>query len=158
MKRQKSCGPRLGKLVHQLLGVETFAYDLCFRRMIARWKDLSEKYNFWPEQHDLRSMLLHRFPKKHRLGPQNGSGSKKLLKIVNYQNCQKIVLSQLEKVGGHRYPFRSGLQVCDHIHQFYYRVTNHIWMMKLMRSFVWGTCWGTWFRQVVDELAHTWGV
>jgi hypothetical protein len=28
----------------------------------------------------------------------------KLLKIVNCQNCQKTVLSQLEKVGGHRYP------------------------------------------------------
>jgi hypothetical protein len=27
-----------------------------------------------------------------------------MLKIVNYQNCQKTVLSQLEKVGGHRYP------------------------------------------------------
>jgi hypothetical protein len=52
-------------------------------------------------------MLLPVFPKKRRLGPQNGSGSsgpEKLLKIVNYQNCQKIVLSQLEKVGGHRYP------------------------------------------------------
>jgi hypothetical protein len=45
MKRQKSCGPRLGKLVHQLPGVVTFAYDLCFRHMIARWKDLSEAYN-----------------------------------------------------------------------------------------------------------------
>jgi hypothetical protein len=45
MKRQKSCGPRLGKLVHQLPGVVTFAYDLHFRRMIARWKDLSEAYN-----------------------------------------------------------------------------------------------------------------
>jgi hypothetical protein len=32
------------------------------------------------------------------------SGLEKLLKIVNYQNCQKTVLSQLEKVGGHRYP------------------------------------------------------
>ena len=31
-------------------------------------------------------------------------GPKKLLKIVNYQNCQKIVLSELEKVGGHQYP------------------------------------------------------
>jgi hypothetical protein len=33
--------------------------------------------------------------KKRRLGPQNGtrsSGPKKLLKIVNYQNCQKVVL------------------------------------------------------------------
>jgi hypothetical protein len=39
--------------------------------------------------------------KKHRLGPQNGpenSGTKKLLKIVG---CQKNVLSQLDKVGGH---------------------------------------------------------
>jgi hypothetical protein len=46
-------------------------------------------------------------PKKRRLVPQNSSrssGPEKLLKIVNYQNCQKIVLSQLEKVGGRRYP------------------------------------------------------
>jgi hypothetical protein len=51
--------------------------------------------------------MLLPFPKKRHLGPQNGSevsGPEKLLKIVNYQNCQKIVLSQLEKVGGHRYP------------------------------------------------------
>ena len=45
MKRQKSCGPRLGKLVHQLPGVVTFAYDFRFRRMIARWKDIYESYN-----------------------------------------------------------------------------------------------------------------
>jgi hypothetical protein len=45
MKRQKSCGPRLGKLVHQLPGVITFAYGLRFRRMMARWKDPSETYN-----------------------------------------------------------------------------------------------------------------
>jgi hypothetical protein len=44
MKRQKSCGPRWGKLVHQLPGVVTFAYDLHFRRTIARWKGLSEEY------------------------------------------------------------------------------------------------------------------
>ena len=29
---------------------------------------------------------------------------KKLLKIVNCQNCQKTILSQSKKVGGHRYP------------------------------------------------------
>jgi hypothetical protein len=46
MKRQKSCGPRLGKLVHQLPGVVTFAYDLCFRRMIARWKGIVEEIHF----------------------------------------------------------------------------------------------------------------
>jgi hypothetical protein len=46
MKRQKSCGPRLGKLVHQLPGVVTFAYDLHFRRTIARWKGITKKKNF----------------------------------------------------------------------------------------------------------------
>jgi hypothetical protein len=55
----------------------------------------------------MMKFLIATYPKKRRLGPQNGSGSsgpEKLLKIVNYQNCQKVVLSQLEKVGGHRYP------------------------------------------------------
>jgi hypothetical protein len=46
MKLQKSCGPRLGKLVHQLPGVVTFAYDLRFRRVIARWKGIVEEINF----------------------------------------------------------------------------------------------------------------
>jgi hypothetical protein len=46
MKRQKSCGPRLGKLVHQLLGVATFAYNLCFRRVMAHWKGIVEEINF----------------------------------------------------------------------------------------------------------------
>jgi hypothetical protein len=67
---------------------------------------------------NIKSRMTHIFfgglmPKKRRLGPQNGSGSsgpEKLPKIVNYQNCQKIVLSQLEKVGGHRYPPGSPIQ------------------------------------------------
>ena len=46
MKRQKSCGPRLGKWVHQLPGVVTFAYDLRFRRVIARWKGIVEEIHF----------------------------------------------------------------------------------------------------------------
>jgi hypothetical protein len=46
MKSQKSCGPRLGKLVHQLPGVVTFAYDLRFRRVIARWKGIVEEIHF----------------------------------------------------------------------------------------------------------------
>jgi hypothetical protein len=46
MKRQKSCGPHLGKLVHQLPGVVTFAYDLCFRCMIARWKGIFKEIHF----------------------------------------------------------------------------------------------------------------
>jgi hypothetical protein len=47
MKHKKSCEPRLGKLVHQLPGVVTFAYDLHFRRMIACWKGIIEEINFW---------------------------------------------------------------------------------------------------------------
>ena len=46
MKRQKSCGPRLGKLVHQLLWVVTFAYDLRFRNVIARCKGIVEEIHF----------------------------------------------------------------------------------------------------------------
>jgi hypothetical protein len=46
MKRQKSCGPCLGKLVHQLPEVVPFAYDLHFRRMIARWKGIIEEIHF----------------------------------------------------------------------------------------------------------------
>ena len=46
MKRQKSCGPHLGKLVHQLPGVITFAYDLHFRRVIAHWKGIIEEIHF----------------------------------------------------------------------------------------------------------------
>jgi hypothetical protein len=46
MKHQNSCGPHLGKLVHQLPGVVTFAYDLRFRRMIAHWKGIIEEIHF----------------------------------------------------------------------------------------------------------------
>jgi hypothetical protein len=46
MKRQNPCGAHWGKLVHQLLEVVTFAYDLRFRCTIAHWKGLSEEYTF----------------------------------------------------------------------------------------------------------------
>jgi hypothetical protein len=46
MKYQKSCGPHWGKLVHQLLEVVTFAYDLYFGCMIAGWKGIDEDLNF----------------------------------------------------------------------------------------------------------------
>jgi len=46
MKRSKSCGNLLGKLVHQLLKVVNFAYDLSFRRMIARWKGIIKVIHF----------------------------------------------------------------------------------------------------------------
>jgi hypothetical protein len=89
MKRQKSCGPRLGKSVHQLPGVVTFAYDLCFRHMISHWKDISEEYKI-AQNFMMKFCANNTYPKKRCLGPQNGSGSsglEKLLKIVNYQNC-----------------------------------------------------------------------
>ena len=46
MKCQKSCGPHLGKLVHQLPGVVTFSYDLHFRHVIARWKGIIKEIHF----------------------------------------------------------------------------------------------------------------
>jgi hypothetical protein len=104
MKRQKSCGPRLGKLVHQLPGVVTFAYDLRFRRVIARWKGIIEEIHFGGSIMPLAIIENLYLKKKLHLGPQNGPGSENLLKIVNCQNGQKTVLSHLEKVGGPRYP------------------------------------------------------
>jgi hypothetical protein len=106
MKRQKSCGPRLGKLVHQLPGVVTFAYDLRFRRMIARWKGIVEEIHFGGSIMPLAIFIEKLNPEKPSFRPSKWpmGGKLKLLKIVNCQNCQKIVLSQLEKVGGHQYP------------------------------------------------------
>jgi hypothetical protein len=71
MKSQKSCGPRLGKLVHQLPGVVTFAYDLRFRRVIARWKGIIEEIHFG-DQSCLWLSLRISIPKNLHLGPQNG--------------------------------------------------------------------------------------
>jgi hypothetical protein len=42
MKHQKSCGPHWGKLVHQILRVVIFAYNLRLGRMITRWKYIEE--------------------------------------------------------------------------------------------------------------------
>jgi hypothetical protein len=75
MKRQKSCGPRLGKLVHQLPGVVTFAYDLRFRRVIACWKGIIEEIHFGGSIMPLDISLRISIPKNLHLGPQNGPGS-----------------------------------------------------------------------------------
>ena len=91
MKHQKSCGPRLGKLVHQLPGVVTFAYDLHFRRMIARWKDLSEAYNARDKMASLDAILRHQHTQKKSFRASKWTRKfrtqKKLLKIVN---CRKL--------------------------------------------------------------------
>jgi hypothetical protein len=62
MKCQKSCGPHLGKLVHQILGVVTFAYDLRFRRMIACWKGIIEEIHVGGNTKEI-SFFLPVFPK-----------------------------------------------------------------------------------------------
>jgi len=64
-----------------------------------------------------QKMLAGRFPKKRHLGPQNGSrslGLKKLLKIVNCATIKEteklkeaMVGVQMELMGGHQYPPRS---------------------------------------------------
>ena len=75
MKCQKSCGPRLGKLVHQLPGIVTFAYDLRFRSMIARWKEIIKEIHFGGSI--IPSTIIEKLdPKKNlHLDPQNGPES-----------------------------------------------------------------------------------
>jgi hypothetical protein len=75
MKRQNSCGPRLGKLVHQLPGVVTFAYDLRFRHMIAHWKGIIEEIHFGGSIRAFQLSLRILISKNLHLGPQNGPGS-----------------------------------------------------------------------------------
>jgi hypothetical protein len=104
MKHQKSCGPRLGKLVHQLPGVVTFAYDLRFRHVIARWKGIIEDIHFGGSIIPL-DIIKDLDPEKPSFRPSKCPRKLKLLKIVNCQNCQTTILSQLEKVGGHQYPY-----------------------------------------------------
>jgi hypothetical protein len=74
MKHQNSCGPRLGKLVHQLPGVVTFAYNLRFRRMIVRWKGIFEEIHFGGLIMYL-AIIENSILKNLHLDPQNGLGS-----------------------------------------------------------------------------------
>jgi hypothetical protein len=104
MKRQKSCGPRLGKLVHQLPRVVTFAYYIRFRSVIARWKGIIKVIHF--EGSIIPLNIIEDIDIENpSFRPSKWPQKLTLLKIVNCQNCQKTVLSQLEKVGGHRYPY-----------------------------------------------------
>ena len=81
--------------------------------MIHHYKYLSEEYNFHHEYPFRNGMIFARsaMPKKHHLGPQNGSGSlglEKMLKIVSCAETEKLkeamVGPQVEEVGGHQYP------------------------------------------------------
>ena len=79
--------------------------------MIARWKDLSEDYV------KKKKKSSGRFPKKIRLGPQNGSRSLGLEKLLKIENCaiiketkklkEALVGIQVELGGGHQYPLGS---------------------------------------------------
>ena len=71
--------------------------------MIAHWKGIIEDIHFWGSI--MASVIIEKLdPEKYSFRPSKWPRKLKLLKIVNCQNCQKTILSQLEKVGGHRYP------------------------------------------------------
>jgi hypothetical protein len=99
MKRQKLCGPRLGKLVHQLLGVVTFSYDIHFRSTISQWKYLSKEYNFF-----MRKFGACKIPEKRHLGPQNGSGSSGPEKTAKNSKLPKLSESCFEPAGKGGWP------------------------------------------------------
>jgi hypothetical protein len=86
MKHQKSCGPRLSKLVHQLSEVITFAYDIRFRRMIAHWKGITEEIHFGVSIMIL-AIIENLDPEKPSFRPSKWPWKLKMLKIVNCQNC-----------------------------------------------------------------------
>jgi hypothetical protein len=65
----------MGKLVPQLLGVVTFAYDLCFRHVIARWKGIFRELHITPSNSNSIYSLTVASQKNTCLGPQNGPGS-----------------------------------------------------------------------------------
>jgi hypothetical protein len=93
MKCQKSCGPRLGKSVHQLPGVVTFAYDLRFRRMIAHWKDLSEDYNSCTKFYD--EILQMKFCDRNIPQKTLFRASKRLRKFRTRKTAKNSKLSKL---------------------------------------------------------------
>ena len=82
MKRQQFYLPQSGKLVTQLPGGITFAYDLRLGHLRDHWKGLAEEYIDKIEYLSLSLFLPKRFPKKRRLGPQNGPGG------LGPENCQ----------------------------------------------------------------------
>jgi hypothetical protein len=100
MKRQKTCGPHLGKLVHQLPVIVTFAYDIHFRRMIDHWKGIVEEIHFGGNI-EVTCIFLTILPKNLRLGPQNDSGSEKLLKN---SKLPKLLENCFEPVGKGGWP------------------------------------------------------
>ena len=98
--------PILGSFVYQLPEGVTLAYDLCLGHTIACWKGIIEEINFGGsimpsniiENLDLEkpSFRPSKWPQKFR--------NQKTAKNSKLPKLPENILSQLEKVGGHRYP------------------------------------------------------
>jgi hypothetical protein len=100
MKRQKSCGPCLGKLVHQLPGVITFAYDLRFRHMIARWKGIVEEIHFGGNIEEI-GYILEYYPEKPSF---RASKWPRKLKTAKNSKLPKLPENCFEPVGKGGWP------------------------------------------------------
>jgi hypothetical protein len=100
MKCQKSCGPRLGKLVHQLPGVITFAYDLYFMRMIARWKGIVKEIHFGGSVMPL-AIIYNLDLEKHSFRPSKWPWK---LKPAKNSKLSKLPESCFEPVGKGGWP------------------------------------------------------
>jgi hypothetical protein len=98
--------PVLGSLVYQLPEGVTLAYDLRLGRTIAHWKGIIDDLHLGGSIMPY-SIIENIYPEKTSFRPSKWPRKLKLLKIVNFQNFQKIVLSELKKVCGHRYPLGS---------------------------------------------------
>jgi hypothetical protein len=86
--RNTIIGPRWGKLVYQLPGVITFAYDLRLGSSIPHRKGISEKYNFCKRSRNIINYPWSpKIPTKCCLGPQNGPEILGLENLEN-KNCQ----------------------------------------------------------------------
>ena len=98
MKHQKSCGPNLGKLVHQLLGVITFAYDLRFRRVIACLKGIFEEIHFGGS--NMPFYIIEKLdPKKPSYGPSKWPRKLKIAKNSKLPKLPENCFEPVEKGG-----------------------------------------------------------
>jgi hypothetical protein len=98
MKRQKSCGPRLGKLVHQLPRVITLAYDLRFRCVIARWKGIIEEIHFGGSIMPL-AIIENLYLEKTSFGPSKWPRKLKTAKNSKLPNLQENCFEPVRKGG-----------------------------------------------------------
>jgi len=96
----------LGKLVHQFPGVVAFAYDLCFRRMIAHWKGIIVEIHFRCNI-EVNSILQTCFPKKTSFRASKWPWKLKTAKNSKLPKLPENCFELVGKVGDHRYPHGS---------------------------------------------------